>query len=776
MCVELFFVILQQTKQIVMESLPALFSDLALILVTAGVTTVIFKWLKQPLVLGYIIAGLLIGPYFPWFPVISDHESVEIWSEIGMVFLLFAIGLEFSFKKLKKQAGTVGITALTELVSMCIIGFFLGKLMGWSQMDSIFLGAMLSMSSTTIIAKAFDDLKLKSEKFTGSVIGVLVVEDLAAILMMVILSTLAVSTALNGNELIFSVLKLVFFLLVWYVGGVFLIPTVLKWSRKFMSEETLTVFAVGLCFFMVWLANKAGFSSALGAFIMGSILAETLEAEMIHKLTSPIKNLFGAVFFVSVGMMVNPSILVQYWWQILLITVVVVVFKSLSSGVGMLLSRDNLHNAVRAGMCFGQIGEFSFIIATVGMSFGVIDDFLYPIIVSVSIITTFLTPYMIKGGEPLYNWINRKVPDSWTQFFASKEKNLKVKRGNQLTMKDFVVGRVKSAVLYSTILLALMLIVFSLLEPVLGKVSQPYSGLIVLAVSLLILSPFIWALAFKRDLDEETVKMVKKNKVNNRMVRILFAMGFVIAWGFTARVFQHCLSDSFWQSLNIQMDDLVMAIVASLAYLLILRGISPVMHWYERIEKRFLDNMNNRQTLQSFVVPEILQENFTLEKMTLSSKSIYAGKRIRETDFHEVYDASVVSVDRADEVIDLPRRDFILFPMDEITLLGTEEQLAKVRSHIEVEDDVLVKERPESDVDIYCSVVTKGDGYEGVTLHDSDLRNRFNVFVIAVERGDDFILNPESSITFLDGDKVWFVASESHAKEVLASAKHPVKQ
>ena len=684
----------------------------------------IFKWLKQPLVLGYIIAGLLIGPYFPWFPVISDHESVEIWSEIGMVFLLFAIGLEFSFKKLKKQAGTVGITALTELVSMCIIGFLLGKVMGWSQMDSIFLGAMLSMSSTTIIAKAFDDLKLKSEKFTGSVIGVLVVEDLAAILMMVILSTLAVSTALNGTELLFSVLRLVFFLLVWYVGGVFLIPTVLKWSRKFMSEETLTVFAVGLCFFMVWLANKAGFSSALGAFIMGSILAETLEAEMIHKLTTPIKNLFGAVFFVSVGMMVNPSVLVQYWWQILVITVAVVVLKSLTSGVGMLLSRDNLHNAVRAGMCFGQIGEFSFIIATVGMSFGVIDDFLYPIIVSVSIITTFLTPYLIKGGEPLYNWINNKVPESWTQFF--------------------------------------------------GSIQQPYSGVIVLAVLLLVLSPFIWALAFKRDLDEETVKMVKENKANNRMVRILFALGFVIAWGFTARVFQHGLNDSFWQSLNIQMDDLVIAVVASLAYLLILRGISPVMHWYERIEKRFLDNMNNRQTLHSFVVPEILQENFVLEKMTLSAKSIYAGKCIRETDFHDAYDASVVSVDRADEVIDLPRRDFMLFPMDEITLLGTEEQLAKVRSRIEVEDDVLVKERPESDVDIYCSVVTKGDRYEGVTLHDSDLRNRFNVFVIAVERGDDFILNPESSITFLDGDKVWFVASESHAKEVLNSAKQPV--
>ena len=279
-----------------MSDLPVLFSDLALILVTAGLTTVIFKWLKQPLVLGYIIAGFLIGPYFGWFPNINDHTSVETWSEIGMVFLLFAIGLEFSFKKLKKVGGTVGITALTELVSMCLIGFFLGKLLGWSKMDCMFLGAMLSMSSTTIIAKAFDDLKLKHEKFTESVIGVLVVEDLAAILMMVILSTLSVSQTFNGKELVFSMLKLVFFLLIWFIGGIYLIPSLLKWIRKFMSEETLTVFAVGLCFLMVVLANIAGFSSALGAFIMGSILAETLEAELIHKLTTPIKNLLVRCF------------------------------------------------------------------------------------------------------------------------------------------------------------------------------------------------------------------------------------------------------------------------------------------------------------------------------------------------------------------------------------------------------------------------------------------------------------------------------------------------
>ena len=729
-----------------------------------------FKWLKQPLVLGYIIAGVLIGPYVPWFPVVIDHESVETWSEIGMVFLLFAIGLEFSFKKLKKQAGTVGITALTELISMGIIGFLLGKLLGWSQMDSIFLGAMLSMSSTTIIAKAFDDLKMKGERFTKSVIGVLVVEDMAAILMMVILSTLAVSAALDGHELLYSVLKLLFFLLVWYVGGVFLVPTILKWARKFMTEETLTVFAVGLCFLMVWLANTAGFSSALGAFIMGSILAETLEAEVIHKLTTPIKNLFGAVFFVSVGMMVNPSVLVQYWWQILVITIVVVLLKSLSSGLGMLLSGDNLRNSVRAGLCFGQIGEFSFIIATVGMSFGVIDDFLYPIIVSVSIITTFLTPYMIKAGDPLYGWIEKKIPEKWTKIFGNKEKNIKSKSGTIMTMRTFVMNQLKKTVLYSAILLALLLISFSVFTPWKTNSSSPWVSLICLSVTLVVVSPIIWALAFKRDFDEETLAMISKNKPNRLMVRLLFGLRFLAAWFFTSYVVRHFLDHSFWISINIQMNDIVMAIVASLAVILLLRTLSPAMRWYERIERNFLENMNKRQTLQTFLVPEVLQENFVLERMTMSSHSPYAGKRIRDCDFKEKYNVVVVGVDRADEATDLPRRDHMLYPADEVVFLGTEESLARMRPMVEVEEEVLIKERPASNVEIHRLTLETNSKYIGMSLHDSDLRNLFNTLVIAVERDDDFILNPSSSTIFQEGDIVWFVSSEERARELLASA------
>ncbi len=755
-----------------MESLPALFSDLALILVTAGITTVIFKWLKQPLVLGYIIAGILIGPYFPWFPVVGDHESVETWSEIGMVFLLFAIGLEFSFKKLKKQAGTVGITALTELVSMCVIGFLLGKLLGWSRMDCIFLGAMLSMSSTTIIAKAFEDLKMKGEKFTGSVIGVLVVEDLAAILMMVILSTLAVSTTLNGSELLYSVIKLVFFLLVWYVGGVFIIPTILKWTRKFMSEETLTVFAVGLCFSMVWLANKAGFSSALGAFIMGSILAETLEAEMIHKLTTPIKNLFGALFFVSVGMMVNPVILVQYWWQVLVITVVVVVLKSLSSGIGMLFSGDNLRNSVRAGMCFGQIGEFSFIIATVGISFGVIDGFMYPIIVSVSIITTFLTPYLIKGGDPLYHWIERKFPDKFVKYLENKDKKIKKKNGKWVTFRSFIIGHFKSIVIYSFLVFALMLICFSLLSLLIGHTSIPMSitVLISLAVTLVVTSPLIWALGYKRELERDTIDSIMKKEASRRIVRFVYILRFILAWFFAFLVIRHYLDDKFWQSIGIQMNSIIMATVAALAYMLLMRGISPAMKWYERIEARFLDNFNKRQAQHSFILPTVLQDNFTMEKMSLSPKSTYIGKSIRHCDFYSAYNISVVCVERADEFYDLPRRDFVLFPSDIITFLGTEEELGKLRPFVEVEDEVLVRERPVSEMEIHYSVVSEGSNYLGVSLHDTDLRNRYNALVIAVERNDDFILNPPPSVVFQKDDTVWFVATEAKAEALLKEA------
>ena len=751
-----------------MENLPALFSDLALILVTAGVTTVIFKWLKQPVVLGYIIAGFLIGPNFEWFPVINDHISVETWSEIGMVFMLFGIGLEFSFKKLKKVGGTVGITALTELVTMCVVGFLLGKALGWSQMDCIFLGAMLSISSTTIIAKAFDDMKLHREKFSGNVIGELVVEDLEAVLLLVILSTLAVSQSFNGMELVTSMLKLAFFLLVWFFGGIFLVPTVLRWSRKFMSEETLTVFSVGLCFLMVVLANLAGYSSALGAFIMGSILAETLEAEAIHKLTTPIKNLFGAIFFVSVGMMVDPAVLVNYWWQILVITVVLLFFKPLSNIVGRLLAGLDLKQAMQGGMCFSQIGEFSFIIATMGLSYGVIDDFLYPIIVSVSIITTFLTPYSIKSAIPGYNSIVKRIPQRWKDRFVNKEEGIKVKSGKKVNMASFMARQFKNIVIYSAIIIAVILIGFFASSFIMKYVPRPWSSAIGTALSLVLVSPFLWAMGFKHTLAHTTHKLMEASKFNKSLIRFVFVLRFVIVAVISYSVIQHFLNVLFWSRLGVGSPAYHWINIGfAVVFTVLLRVLSPAMKFYKHIEERFLDNLNKRQQMQVFSIPEILQENCHLQKMTLSPDSVYSGQIIKDTDFRDNYNVSVVSVERGKQVIELPKSDFQLFPYDKITFVGHEDHLRLLLPRVEAFDDVLIQEHDDGEVDLYKVEVEPESPLINVALMNSGFADKYDAMVIAIERDGHFILNPSARITFQPADLVWFVAQKDKAEYLM---------
>jgi CPA2 family monovalent cation:H+ antiporter-2 len=751
-----------------MESLPALFFDLALILVTAGITTVIFKWLKQPVVLGYIIAGFLIGPNFEWFPVINDHTSVETWSEIGMVFMLFGIGLEFSFKKLKKVGGTVGITALTELVTMCLVGFILGKTLGWSQMDCIFLGAMLSISSTTIIAKAFDDMKLNREKFSGNVIGELVVEDLEAVLLMVVLSTLAVSKTFDGMQLLSSMLKLGFFLLVWFIGGIFLVPTVLRWARKFMSEETLTVFSVGLCFMMVVLANLAGFSSALGAFIMGSILAETLEAEMIHKLTTPIKNLFGAVFFVSVGMMVDPQILVNYWWQILVITLVLLIFKPLSNVAGRLIAGLGLKQSIQGGFCFSQIGEFSFIIATLGLSYGVIDEFLYPIIVSVSIITTFLTPYAIKAALPTYKWVSKHIPHQWLKHLENKESGIKVKSGKKVSMASFVGRQFKHIIIYVAIVIAVMFICFWVGSEVMNYVPSVWGNAISVAFTLTLLSPFLWAIGFRHTLVKTTHKLMENSRFNKTLILTIFIIRFVIVWVVANSVLRHFLNATFWDRLGVGAPYYrFINIGFGLVYAVTLRVLSPAMKFHKRIEERFTDNLNKRQSSQVFAIPEILQENCHLQKMTLSPDSEYSGMLIRNTDFRDNYNVSVVSVERGKQLYELPKSDFQLFPYDKITFVGHEDHLRLLLGKVEAFDDALIQEHEESDVDMYKVEVHSDSPFVGVALMDSGLADQYEAMIIAIERDGQFILNPSAKIKFQPNDLVWFVAQKAKAEHLM---------
>lgn len=740
-----------------MEGVPALFPDLALILVTAGITTVIFKWLKQPLVLGYIVAGFLIGPHFVYFPVVSDTTSVETWSEIGMVFLLFAIGLEFSFKKLKKVGGPGAIMVLTELIIMFSIGFLVGKLFGWQKMNCIFLGCMLSISSTSIIVKAFDDLKLKNQKFTADVIGALVVEDLVAVILMVILSTLSVGNTFNGGELVLSMIKLMFFLIIWFIFGIYLIPSFLRLIRKFMTEETLVIIAIGLCFMMVMLANYAGFSSALGAFVMGSILAETLEADIIHKLVTPIKNLFAAIFFVSVGMMVDPKILVEYTWPVVIIALTIMIFKTLSATFGMLISGRDIHTSFKAGFCFCQIGEFSFIIASLGLSFKVIDEYLYPIIVTVSIVTTFFTPYIIRLADPLYNWLNPRIPEKWKQTMTNYSEGFKVNEDTTLTLKTFIINQFKNMLIYGCIIFALAIICFSAIGPfILNNIHGIWGGVTSVAVTLAIVSPFIWAMAFKYRISLTNSRLITKNLFERHVIVLLFIIRYIIALSLITYILRHFITINFFAAIGI-----------AVGISLILAFSNGIMKFYDRLERNFMDNLNKRQKQASFIIPEVLQQNFHLEKVTVSPLSQVVGKHLKDTVFRSQYKVSVVCIERGNNTYDLPDKDMAFYPYNIVTLVGSDENINKVKPIIEVEDTELIHERKDHNMSLHSFKVSEKSQLCHVSLLNSMFKDKYDAMVIAIQRGNDFILSPSASTIFHCNDIVWFVSSVDAAKMII---------
>ena len=738
-----------------MESLPALFMDLAVILVTAGVITVVFKWLKQPLVLGYILAGFFIGPYFPWFPAVTDTQNVHVWSDIGIVFLMFALGLEFSIKKLKKVGTTGAVTALTELAIMFLIGNTVGHLIGFKSMDCIFLGCMLSISSTAIIVKSFDDLKLKQQKFTSTVTAVLVVEDLIAVLLLVVLSTISVSRTFDGGQLAMSMVKLVFFLIVWFVFGIYLIPTFLRWMRKYMTEETLLLVAVGLCFGMVVLAAKAGFSTALGAFVMGAILAETIEADVIHRLITPLKNLFSAVFVVSVGMLIQPAVLGKYWLTVLIIAVCIILFKSFAATTGVLLSGKPLKTAVQSGFCFCQIGEFSFIIAGLGLSYGVIDENLYPIIVSVSILTTFVTPYMIKGALPFYNWMEPRLPEKVKDRLNRYSENSGGDDDSRATIGKFIRKQLTNILLYGAILTAISLLSIGILRPFLDKlfadldIPQIWSRILGLVGTLVIMSPFLWAVA---------VKNVSKKKIREMFDAYRFSQAVVIPM-LVLRYFVALLSVGIIIAgyVDIAVGFLMVLAVIVVGVVLFSRRADG---FYVQIEERFTKNFNSRQAQASFHIPTGMENEFAMERLRLTPSSPLAGKTLAQNNIRDRYGANIVTIERGETIIDLPTKDNILMPSDVLTVIGTEEQVSSIRGDIEKEADLLVHDHSDHEMHMYRYRVDAGGPLCGMQIGTSILATKHHVMVIAIERGGQKIVNPRRGTIFQHGDLIWFVSPE----------------
>ena len=481
-----------------MSQLEPLIADLALILICAGFMTLLFKSLKQPIVLGYIVAGFLASPNMPYMPSVTDMHGIHLWSDIGVIFLLFALGLEFSFKKILKMGAAPIIAALAIILGMMYVGSFTGSLFGWSDMDCIYLGGMLAMSSTTIIFKAFDDMNLRKERFAGLVLSVLIIEDILAIVLMVMLSTLAVSKEFEGTQMLMSILQLGFFLVLWFVVGIYLIPLFLKKAKPLMNDETMLVTALALCFGMVVFASSVGFSAAFGAFVMGSILSETVEAQKIEHLVAPVKNLFGAIFFVSVGMMVDVHLIIEYIVPIVCIIAAIMLGQTILSTGAFLISGQSLKTSMQCSFSLTQIGEFAFILATLGTSLGVTSDFLYPIVVAVSVFTTFTTPYMIRLAEPAYNIVARILPERWktkmernTTEEAEESETDEIRQLWRTEFRRFVFIMLINSVLC----LAIIAIMYYYGVPLLANLlPESWLGVATAIVTLLICAPFIWAL------------------------------------------------------------------------------------------------------------------------------------------------------------------------------------------------------------------------------------------------------------------------------------------
>jgi CPA2 family monovalent cation:H+ antiporter-2 len=739
-----------------MSHLPHIIHDLALILIVAGGITLLFKWLKQPLVLGYIVAGILAGPYIDLFPTVVDITNIQVWADIGVIFLLFALGLEFSFKKMTNVGGSASITAITEVVCMLLVGFCVGSLLGWNAMDSIFLGGMLSMSSTTIIIKAFDDLNLRNQKFTNVVFGTLVVEDLVAILLMVLLSTVAVSQHFAGEEMLGALLKLGFFLILWFLIGIYLLPTFFRKARKIMNDETLLVISLGLCIGMVVVATKTGFSAALGAFIMGSILAETVEGKRIEHLIKGLKDFFGAVFFVSVGMLVNPTVLWDYAFPILLITVVTIVGKSFFSCAGVLLSGQPLKVSIQSGFSLAQIGEFAFIIATLGASLGVMSDFIYPIIVAVSVITTFTTPYFIRFAEPFYNWLYPRLP------FKFKRMLEKLSEGTSTVnyesdWKLLLKRTISRDVIYSVIIVAIIMAVFRFLYPLIsGRLPESIVSIAVAVIALIGIAPFVRILLFNKGNSDLFLKLWNKNRFNRGGLIVLLLLQASLGLFFISLVLIRAFNFTG-----------ILGYVISAAILVFIILSRHLLHYYSSMEDRFLANLNQKEDeekeslqspLQASFEKHLIDRDIHLSDIIVSPDSKYIGMTLQEADFRKDYGVNVVKISRGSKEITIPNADEYIYPYDRLVVLGTDEQITLFTGDIEIQnDDTCIKR---NEIALQSFLIEPESRLCGVSIKESGIKRETGNLVVGIERMGTSSMNPHIEMEFEPGDRVWVVGEK----------------
>ncbi len=743
-----------------MAELPTMIQDLALILIVAGIVTLVFKRLKQPLVLGYIVAGFLVSPHMPYTASVADAENVQLWADIGVMFLLFSLGLDFSFKKILKMGASPIISAITIIFAMSMLGVCVGHAFGWSKMDCIFLGGMLAMSSTTIIYKAFDDLGLRQQQFAGLVMSVLILEDILAIVMMVMLSAIASGNNPDGGQMLGSIMKIGFFLILWLVVGIFAIPLFLRSVRKLINPEVLLIVSLGMCCGMAVFSTKVGFSSAFGAFIMGSILAETVEAEKIEKLVEPVKNLFGAIFFVSVGMLVDPQILISYAFPIIALVLTILIGQAVFGSFSFMLGGESLKSAMRCGFSMAQIGEFSFIIASLGLSLSVISDFLYPVVVAVSVITTFLTPYMIRLATPAYSVIENRLPsrliNTLNQLSMSHPNSQK-----ESLWKRLLTQMAMNTLVYSILSSAAIALMFTFFLPFMRKLLPGwelhwYANAITGVLTVIFISPFLRAMVMKKNRSEEWKALWAESNRNRLPLLFTILVRATVAVSFIFYIC-HYLS-RFSNAIMITLG------VIAVALMILSRTVKRRSIVLERL---FVNNLRSRDIeaqvhgkKRPLYEGRLLDRDIHIADFEVPFNSMWMGSSLKELNLGKKYGIHISSILRGGLRMNIPDGDYVLFPCDRLQVIGSDEQLANFSHALEtdiIQEDLKLENR---EMKLRQVIISETSPFVGKTLEESGIRSIYGCMVVGLEEGKENLSSVNPKRRFKEGDIVWLVGEQ----------------
>ena len=751
-----------------MSELPELVQDLALILVVAGFVTLLFKKLKQPLVLGYIVAGFLVSPHMSYTMSVVDQGDIQTWADIGVIFLLFSLGLDFSIKKILKMGASPIIAACTIIFSMMVLGVIVGHSFGWKEMDCIFLGGMVAM---TIIYKAFSDMGLTQQGFASTVMSVLILEDILAIVMMVMLSTVASGNSPDGVQLLGSIMKIGFFLVLWFVVGLFAIPLFLRSVRKILNSETLLIVSLGFCCLMAVISTQVGFSAAFVAFVMGSILAETVEADKIIRLVDPVKNLFGAIFFVSVGMLVKPDVIVEYAIPILLLVITILVGQALFGTLGYLLGGQTLKNAMRCGFSMAQVGEFAFIIATLGKSLGVISEFLYPVVVAVSVITTFLTPYMIRAAEPCYNVLVKHLPKRWVRRLTHIQTNNAGESASTNNLwKVLMKKMIFNTLIYGILSAAVIAIMFSAALPICRNLSIKWTGshwignAVCGFLTILFIAPFLRSIVMKQNHSEAFKALWTDRRINRLpltatiLARVLIALSFI---------FYIC------NYLTRFKNALMIAVAVGLLILMLLS------RWLKKrsitLERLFIQNLQSRDIeaqkqgkKKPLFANHLIDRDIHIANLELPDDSLWAGKTLYSLKLRNRFGVHISSILRGSKHINIPNGGTILFPGDKLQAIGNDEQLTKLSKAMKAELQPTITDIEKHEMKLRSFTISTTSPFIGKTLKDSGIRDEYNCMVVGVDEGQKNLTLITPSRCLQAGDVLWVVGEEKDLERIFA--------